>query len=90
MGDIAHCTKKIPHPKEAASGRLEGRAVRQLNDGDLPPLFPDEQAFRDHRVHAAHDVDDLDHPEARRDAALCSTTWISTSCIRVSSAARLI
>src|SRR6516225_11072926 len=40
-----------------------------LNDGDLLPQLAGKQAFRDHRVDPAHDIDDLRHPEARRDAA---------------------
>ena len=41
----------------------------RLYDHDLPAQFAGEQALLDHRVHAAHDIDDLRHAKAGRDAA---------------------
>ena len=41
----------------------------KINHCDLSRQFSREQVLRDHRVHAAHDVDDLGHSEANRDAA---------------------
>src|SRR6516165_9831531 len=42
--------------------------LRSLDDPNLPPQFAREQAFRDHRVNPAHDVDDLGDAKADGDA----------------------
>src|SRR6516162_722085 len=64
----------MPEAPPVISATLSSSLIRPLpwfalNDGDLVPQLPAEQVFRDHRVHAAYDIDDLRHAEASRDAA---------------------
>src|SRR5882724_13307858 len=59
----------ITHIPYIGADPTSARAATWLNHGDLPPQLAGEEALRDHRMDPAHDVDDLRHPKARRDAA---------------------
>src|SRR5690242_18676742 len=50
------------------SSLIDDPPVAGLDDSNLLPQLAGEQAFRDHRVHPAHDVDDLGDAEADGDA----------------------